>query len=264
MSLVYTGDLDTYRYGVWKMDTEQEGYNTEQPDFPVPEFKAAQRKLEFVSVRKLAQAMGINPSDIVYTVSGKPIIKAVPETYISISHSRNYAAFIVSGQASVGIDLEEYSDRILRIRSRFMNEEEELKLSKVLSKQTHSARAELCALYIHWCAKEAMFKALDIPGLDFKQDLRVDFCGINREDNYFKGESSIMGDNYFKGENPVMGDNYFKGENPVMGDNSNSFSENFLQNKQGRLSACYFPEQLGFNVDYFIKEEYILTCCSLI
>ncbi len=236
MSLVYAGDLNTYRFGIWKMDTEQQGIDTVKPNFPVPEFKATHRKLEFVSVRKLALAMGVDPLEIDYSVSGRPLLKSMPETHISISHSRHYAAFMISKQCRTGIDIEEYSNRILKIRSRFLNDEEESLLHHIFAKQAYSSKEELILLYLHWCAKEAMYKALDIPGLDFKQDLGVDFCGMNWGDKFTTGDHSIMGE-------PCL-------------------SKYFLQNKQGNFKACYFPKQIRFNIDYFIQEDYLLTCCS--
>lgn len=230
MGLVFTGDLDTYRYGVWKMDAEQQDVGNVPPDFLVPEFKSAHRRTEFISVRRLALAMGVDPSDIDYTVSGKPLLRSLPETHISISHSRRYAAFMVSKQVYTGIDIEEFSERILRVRSRFMSEEEENKLRQLFAGQTYPAEAELIALYLHWCSKEAMYKALDIPSLDFKQDLKVDICGINGGDN------SATGDNFLLG--------------------------NFLKKIQGRFKACYTPKQIRFNIDFFIREDFVLTCCS--
>lgn len=224
MSLLYTGDLGTFRYGVWKIDAEQQDIDDVPPGFPVPEFKAAHRRLEFVSVRKLALAMGVDPSDIDYTVSGKPLLKSLPETHISISHSRHYAAFMISRQACTGIDIEEYSERILRIRSRFMNKEEESKLRQHFVREDYPPKTELIALFLHWCSKEAMYKALDIPGIDFKQDLKIDFCGINGGDNFLPG--------------------------------------NFLQYRQGRFKAVYSPQQIRFNIDFFIQEDFLLTCCS--
>ncbi|MDD4361146.1 MAG: 4'-phosphopantetheinyl transferase superfamily protein [Bacteroidales bacterium] len=242
MSLVYTGDLGTYRYGVWKMDAEQQGIDAELSEFPIPELKAAHRKLEFISVRKLAQVMGVDPSNIDYTVSGKPLLRDLPETHISISHSRHYAAFMISKQAYTGIDIEEYSDRIIRIRSRFMNIEEENTLRQLFSKQPYSEKVELIALYLHWCAKEAMYKALDIPGLDFKQDLGIDFCETDGAVHLLSGNNCIEGDNAIMGNNSLPG--------------------NSLQNKQGRFKAFYFPQQIRFNIDYCIQEDYLLTCCS--
>jgi len=230
MGLVYTGDLGIFRYGVWEMDAEQQDVDDLPSGFTVPDFKAAHRRTEYISVRKLALAMGVDPADIDYTVSGKPLLRSLPETHISISHSRNYAAFMVSKQAYTGIDIEEFSERILRVRSRFMSEEEESKLRQLFVGQAHPAEAELIALYLHWCSKEAMYKALDIPSLDFKQDLKVDICGINGGDN------SATGDNLSPG--------------------------NFPQNKQGRFKACYAPQQIRFNIDFFIHKDFVLTCCS--
>ena len=75
--------------------------------------------------------------------------------HISLSHSGEYAAAIVSDRGTVGIDIEKRGPRILRVAERFMTPGE-----------LENARGEYFQdkLYIHWCTKEAVYKMLGDPG----------------------------------------------------------------------------------------------------
>lgn len=233
MSLLGIEDTNNYRYGLWKIDGDTDHLADDLRFLSIPEFKSKRRKQEYLAVRQLAHAMGVNPQSISYTVSGKPFLKGLPETHISISHSRHYAAFMTAERAGIGIDLEEYSPRILKIRSKFLSQQEELNLSKLLSEQAHTSEEELKCLYLHWCAKEAMFKALDTPGIDFKEDLFLD-------------SSQYATLSLTQAEQPKQD------------------SDHSLVNQaeiKGRLSAYYYPKQIRFCIDYVLGQDYVLTCC---
>ena len=83
-----------------------------------------------------------------YHSTGAPFLACVP-LYISISHTKDYVAVILDKRPT-GIDIEYRSDRILKIRSRFMNPEEEAGID---------LEHEVEHLLIHWCAKETLFKS---------------------------------------------------------------------------------------------------------
>ena len=81
----------------------------------------------------------------------------------SISHTKDYVAVILDKRPT-GIDIEYRSDRILKIRSRFMNPEEEAGID---------LEHEVEHLLIHWCAKETLFKIIGQEGVDFQKHLHV-------------------------------------------------------------------------------------------
>ena len=80
-----------------------------------------------------------------------------------ISHTKDYVAVILDKRPT-GIDIEYRSDRILKIRSRFMNPEEEAGID---------LEHEVEHLLIHWCAKETLFKIIGQEGVDFQKHLHV-------------------------------------------------------------------------------------------
>lgn len=97
-----------------------------------------------------------------YHSTGAPFLACVP-LYISISHTKDYVAVILDKRPT-GIDIEYRSDRILKIRSRFMNPEEEAGID---------LEHEVEHLLIHWCAKETLFKIIGQEGVDFQKHLHV-------------------------------------------------------------------------------------------
>ena len=65
----------------------------------------------------------------------------------------------------VGIDLEYMSHRISRIADRFINKNEKITSSPELLRYH---------LYIHWCAKEALYKICDKKNINFIKNLSIE------------------------------------------------------------------------------------------
>jgi len=91
-----------------------------------------------------------------------PLLKTI---HISISHSRNLTSILLSEKRKVGIDLEYMSHRISKIASRFINDDE------VISNDENENKFHL---YIHWCAKEALYKICDKQDINFKKNLTIE------------------------------------------------------------------------------------------
>ena len=75
------------------------------------------------------------------------------KSQISISHTRGYAALILSDDSEVGIDIEYRSDRVERIASRFIRPDEKA--------ETTDEKLLL------WSAKEAVYKLFSEDNLMF-------------------------------------------------------------------------------------------------
>lgn len=136
------------------------------------QIKNEKRAIEFLNVRKLRSNEGIN-SPIYYHDSGRPYLAPEVRLGFSISHSKNYCA-IGYGEKELGIDIEEIDERIERISSRFMIEEEEVFIGN----------DRLLGLTRIWTLKEAMFKLNPKTGIDFKSELILK----SQIDNSFTGE----------------------------------------------------------------------------
>ena len=117
----------------------------------------------FLSIRHLLHVAGYTDHDLYYTENGKPHLK--DGKYISITHSYNFTAIIVSETVEVGIDIEMQRDKILRIASRFTP----LKEYRTLANDD----AVIRKLTIVWGAKEALYKIYGVKGLSFLQHINV-------------------------------------------------------------------------------------------
>lgn len=98
-----------------------------------------------------------------HTDEGAPEIDGIAG--LSISHSRNYAAVAIADRAGIGVDVEEYSPRVLRVRSRFLSQSE----AELI------AQDDIHRHILAWTVKEAVYKALPIAGIDFAEGLMLGF-----------------------------------------------------------------------------------------
>jgi hypothetical protein len=126
-------------------------------------FKNHSRKLEWLSVRTLINDMMEKKSRIIYNAERKPFLKG-NSWNISISHSFKLTSIFVSKSRRVGIDLELMSHKISSISHKFINSQAYV---------TDDTNLKRYHLYIHWCAKEAMYKICDKQDINFKENLTV-------------------------------------------------------------------------------------------
>ena len=146
-------------HGVWKMEESSDellGMLEHKADYSsfLERVSAEKRRQERFASRMLLKELLGEEARVDYHSTGAPFLACVP-LYISISHTKDYVAVILDKRPT-GIDIEYRSDRILKIRSRFMNPEHEVE-----------------HLLIHWCAKETLFKIIGQEGVDFQKHLHV-------------------------------------------------------------------------------------------
>ena len=157
--------------GLWQMDESPEQLFDLYPHL-LPyrssldnKYKNDGRKLEFLAIRALMYEMlrvngaskGLlsHAGDFTHNGQGKPLFRGY---HVSISHTKGYAAIILSKKSEVAVDIEYMSDRVERIASKFLRKDE---------------RADsLDAKLVHWCAKETVFKLFSEENLLF-EDMRV-------------------------------------------------------------------------------------------
>ncbi len=130
------------------------------------------RKVEFLGVRFLRNSLSIK-EPIQYLSSGKPQLSQL-DNPISISHCSKYIALAVCAEP-VGLDIELLGRDTSRIINKFVSEEE---------KNLYKNNLLNDALEL-WCAKEAVYKLFDLPGLSFKEEILI----LNRKS---KGELILL------------------------------------------------------------------------
>jgi phosphopantetheinyl transferase len=150
---------------VWQIVETEEFFWNSLRLFTEDEVKIKNIKLQQMRLQKLAcritlsELLGNNEIGITYTKTGQPQMK---DMCISFSHTKNTVAVALSN-IPIGIDIEEFTPRILKLYPRFMSSEEILRCDL----------DNLQELYYYWCAKEAMYKWGSIKNLDFIKDLQV-------------------------------------------------------------------------------------------
>jgi phosphopantetheinyl transferase len=126
-------------------------------------FKSNSRKLEFLSVRALLCELLGKDARIVYNKNNKPFLKD-GSRFISISHSYKLTAILLSTNEKVGIDLEYMSSNISALAYKFLNRREKI---------TKDYKDRKYHMYIHWCAKEALYKICDKEGISIKKNITI-------------------------------------------------------------------------------------------
>ena len=145
-------------------------------------------KKQFLAIRNILKELSICDQDIAYEQSGKPIIRG-SQNNLSFSHSGNYAAAILSDR-DVGIDIEKMSDRVSKIKSKYL----ETELNYPLELNTETS-------LVYWNIKESVFKAVDKPGIDFKKNilaLPLDMNAENCKSWYLNNDKIYSFDTRFK------------------------------------------------------------------
>ncbi len=170
MGVIFNNEVDTgCRLGIWEIGENftdlRSRLNLESEEVKTLNgFKNHERKLEWLSVRTLINELAGEPSRIIYNADRKPFL--LNNSYnISISHSHNFTSILMSRFMRVGIDLEYMSHKISTIAHRFINESEKI------TEDTDLVRYHL---YIHWCAKEALYKICDKRNINFKKNLKIE------------------------------------------------------------------------------------------
>lgn len=155
--------------GVWKIEERPEELLQmfSHAEWFLPEagsFSSERRKAEWLSVRALLRALLGEECQIGYHPGGKPYLPE-SEWNISISHTEEYAAVMLSKNEYVGIDIEHvsHSSRATKLQERFLSPED------LAMGGNMGERFPLLA----WSAKETAFKMLGLEGVDFRGQLQI-------------------------------------------------------------------------------------------
>lgn len=183
--------------GIWEI---QESYEEmyakihffEGEEERLSNYRSNVRKLEWMSVRRLLREVKGVPTQIVYNEQRKPFLFNSDE-HISISHSRELTGILMSKDKKIGLDLEYMAQNIDRVSHKFLNSDEYI---------VEDDRRNF-HLYIHWCAKEALYKLLDKQDINFRKNLTIEpfepeDCGeiMGWVDNKFWHDKFLL--RYFK------------------------------------------------------------------
>lgn len=93
---------------------------------------------------------------------GKPFLLNY-DFFISVTHTAEYVAAVLSPQKVIGIDMEKKHEKLLRTFPRFMSKGE-----------LRPDPQQLALLCMYWCGKEAMFKLNGRKKVSFQKDISLE------------------------------------------------------------------------------------------
>lgn len=129
----------------------------------VDSMKSELHQKGFMSIRQLLALKGYEDKDLIYDEFGKPHL--ADNKSISITHSFNFSAIIISDDNIVGIDIEKQRDKILKIAHKFTP----IKEYKTIA--NHDAL--IGKLTIVWGGKESLYKIYGKKKLRFLQNIYI-------------------------------------------------------------------------------------------
>lgn len=87
-----------------------------------------------------------------HAASGQPLLRGY---HVGVTHTKGYAALMLSKSCDVACDIEHFSDRVERIKSKFLRKDE--------------MADDLDSLLVNWCGKETVYKLFPEDNLQFSQ-----------------------------------------------------------------------------------------------
>lgn len=156
------------RLGLWQIDESEEEFYRLFPEMEqywkslCERCKSEVRKKETLAIRALLATMGVK-GELGHNEAGKPMLKGY---HVSVSHTRGYAALILSRRHEVAVDIEYMSDRVNRIADKFLRPDE--------------PAADTLSRLVHWCCKETLYKLFSKENLQYRE-MRVKHLDINAD-----------------------------------------------------------------------------------
>jgi len=163
MPVFYQQDInESTRLGIWKIEEEESFFKILVPLHR--EVTHPHKRLQHLAGRFLLRYLFADfPSHQVQIADTRKPFLPDEAYHFSISHCGDYAAAIVSKDHRVGIDIEIPTEKVGRIRHKFMSSEEEEAIRPATSEE----------LTLVWSAKEAVFKWHGDGEVDFKRHIQL-------------------------------------------------------------------------------------------
>ena len=167
MPLFYQQDINqTTRLGVWKIEEEEDFFLRSVP--LQRSITHPHKRLQHLAGRYLLRFLFPNfPNEEIEIADTRKPFLPDEQYHFSISHCGNYAAALVSSTARVGIDIENITPRVEKIKHKFLHPDELLFVHK------HEKAKQTELLTLLWSSKEAMFKWWGRGDVDFSEVLRI-------------------------------------------------------------------------------------------
>jgi phosphopantetheinyl transferase len=168
MPLFYQQTIDRHtKIGIWKIE-ETESFFLETVPLQ-SEITHPHKRMQHLAGRYMLRYLFPDfPYELIRIANTlKPFLEN--EAYhFSISHCDDYAAAIVSRDKRVGIDIETVSERVRRVKDKFINT-----IESGIIEHFENPASDLMKYTLMWSCKEAMFKWYGDGQVDFKKHLQL-------------------------------------------------------------------------------------------
>jgi phosphopantetheinyl transferase len=164
------------RLAIWHIQEEEDFFLSKVP--LSKEIQHPHKRKQHLAGRYLLSflAPDFPLSEIAIAGSRKPYLK--DDLYhFSISHCGDYAAAIVSKSQRVGIDIEVFDAKVLRIQHKFLN-----KAELDFTREYYPGDIQLFTTL--WCAKEAVYKWFSFGKVNFKENIRLAAFSLKNEGSF--------------------------------------------------------------------------------
>ncbi|MBY0481184.1 MAG: 4'-phosphopantetheinyl transferase superfamily protein [Chitinophagaceae bacterium] len=175
MALFYQQDINqSSRLAVWKIEESEDFFSGILP--LQKNITHPHKRLQHFAGRYLLPLLfpDFPLSQIEIADTRKPFLPE-EQYHFSISHCGDFAAALVSSDKRVGIDIEIITERVHKIKHKYLHPEELL----FVNQYPPEKQTELLTLL--WSAKEAMFKWWGRTDVDFSESLRIDPFSLSDE-----------------------------------------------------------------------------------
>jgi len=173
MAIAYRQRVDDdTEFALWKIEEKAEDLYSQlqlddQEQAYFEHLSNGKRHLHWLGTRVLLRTMLHTDEyiDCKVDVHGKPYLVNLPY-HISMSHSFDYAAVMISKKGAVGIDIELIKEKVERIAEKFMRPQE--------MDFIDTDRNRIAQLYVCWCAKEAVYKCYGQKEVSFADNILLE------------------------------------------------------------------------------------------
>lgn len=165
---------------VWKIEEPEDFFR--QATGLESLIRVDKRRIEFYAGRYLLAHCipGLHFEDVRIDAIGKPYL-AKGDFYFSISHSFPYVAVAIHTQHSVGVDIQVFRKKIIRLGPKFLSHSEADWAGESVKRTT-----------LLWSAKEAMYKWRGVGGQQFSEQLLVH--RVAHEHEVYKMDCEVLDD----------------------------------------------------------------------
>jgi phosphopantetheinyl transferase len=171
MPLVYQQNInDTTKLGIWQI-TEPEEFFLQKVPLQVAITHPNKRRQHLAGRYLLQQLYPDFPYELIRIADTRKPFLENEAYHFSISHCGEYAAVMISPDYRVGVDIEKISQRVEKIKHKFLSPtEQQLLMGIPLLPYSSSSEKLLTAA---WSIKEALFKWQGSQEVDFIKHLHI-------------------------------------------------------------------------------------------